>query len=129
MTSSTLTEIRENLVNVNSTNELTRSQLASSTVQITNQVDTSERVKTQMSEMTQKMNELVKGFTSFTGKMDVIALDASEIGETTGHFAELLSESTGAVEEMNATIHQNVSDYVGMMETINEMARVSRQLT
>jgi len=129
MTSSTLAEIRENLVNVNSTNELTRSQLASSTVQITNQVDTSERVKTQMSEMTQKMNELVNGFTSFTGKMDGIAMDASEIGETTGHFAELLSESTGAVEEMNATIHQNVSDYVGMMETINEMARVSRQLT
>ncbi|MFX3675308.1 MAG: methyl-accepting chemotaxis protein [Paenisporosarcina sp.] len=129
MTSSTLDEIRENLVNVNSTNEETRSQLASSTAQITNQVDTSERVKSQMTEMAQKMNELVIGFTNFSGKMDGISLDASDIGETTGHFAELLSESTGAVEEMNATIHQNVSDYVGMMETINEMARVSRHLT
>ncbi|MFD1926901.1 methyl-accepting chemotaxis protein [Sporosarcina siberiensis] len=129
MTADTLVEINTNLTDVNDTNNQSRLQLTDSTGKLSAQTAFTTVVEEKVVGMHSLLSELHSKISTFDGKMALITKDTNDIGLMTASFADLLSESSASLEEVNASIHTTVVDNERMVHTIDGTMRRTRSLS
>lgn len=128
MTADTLSEIHENLNDVNTMNENSRVHLRESTDKLLGQSTITNNAEEKVNAVNTTLSELHSKLTGFDEKMTVILEETSEIGSMTGAFADLISESSASLEEVNATIHTSVADQEQVVLTIEGTMRATQDL-
>lgn len=129
MTADTLVEINANLSDVNDTNNQSRLQLTDSTGKLSAQTEFTTIVEEKVVGMHSLLSDLHSKISTFDGKMASITKDTNDIGLMTASFADLLSESSASLEEVNASIHTTVVDNERMVLTIDGTMRRTRSLS
>ena len=119
LTAVTLVEINGNLEDVNTMNDRSRHNLASSTGKLTTQAALSVDVETKIGMMHGTLSDLHRKFGMFDDKMASITKETTDIGRMTSSFADLLTESSASLEEVNATIHETVADNEQIVATLD----------
>ncbi len=64
----------------------------------------------------------------FDDKMASITKETTDIGRMTSSFADLLTESSASLEEVNATIHETVADNEQIVTTLDGTMRRTKSL-
>lgn len=128
LTSSTLTEIQENLTNVNAMNESAHINLTDSTEKLTEQSRFTVEAEEKVMMIHETLSELHTNFGIFDEKMTSITKETIEIGRMTETFADLIAESSASLEEVNATIHTTVADNEQVVEMIDGTMRSTHEL-
>lgn len=128
LTAVTLTEINSNLTDVNTMNDKSRMNLTDSTGKLVTQVSLTVDVEQKVGQMHMTLNELHQKFSILDQQMASITEETVEIGRMTGTFADLLSESSASLEEVNATIHSTVADNEQIVATLDGTMRRTRDL-
>ncbi len=129
LTAETLTEINTNLTAVNAMNDQSRSNLTGGTDKLVKQVTLTTEVEVKVAEMHHTLQELNQNFSMFDEKMTSITEETKDIGTMTATFADLLSESSASLEEVNATIYTTVDDNEQIVKTISGTMRRTRELS
>ena len=128
LTAVTLTEINTNLRDVNTMNDKSRMNLTDSTGKLVMQVSLTVDVEQKVGQMHSTLNDLHQKFSILDQQMTSITEETVEIGRMTGTFADLLSESSASLEEVNATIHTTVADNEQIVATLDGTMRQTREL-
>lgn len=128
LTSSTLSEIQENLSNVNAMNESAHINLTHSTSKLIEQSAFTVEAEGKVMTIHETLNELHMNFRIFDEKMTSITKETVEIGRMTEKFADIIAESSASLEEVNATIHTTVADNEQVVEMIDGTMRNTHEL-
>ncbi|MFS0688480.1 methyl-accepting chemotaxis protein [Sporosarcina sp. 179-K 8C2 HS] len=128
MTAETLSEINSNLNDVNTMNGRSRENLTANTGKLQSQGVMTVQVEQKIGRMHQTLDGLHRKFEMFDSKMKIISKETSDIGEMTGAFADLLAQSSAALEEVNATVHATVADNEQIVRTLDGTMRKTREL-
>ncbi|WP_203245967.1 methyl-accepting chemotaxis protein [Sporosarcina beigongshangi] len=128
LTAVTLTEINSNLADVNAMNERSRDNLTSSTGRLVTQTALTVDAEAKIGLMHHTLNELHQKFGMFDEKMASITRETTDIGRMTGMFADMLTESSASLEEVNATIHTTVADNEQIVATLDGTMRRTKHL-
>ncbi|WP_318615775.1 methyl-accepting chemotaxis protein [Sporosarcina sp. YIM B06819] len=128
LTAVTLTEINGNLADVNAMNERSRDNLTCSTGRLVTQAALTVDVEAKIGLMHNTLSDLYRKFGIFDNKMASITKDTTAIGQMTGTFANLLTESSASLEEVNATIHTTVADNAQIVATLDGTMRRTKRL-
>ncbi len=129
LTAVTLTEINGNLADVNTMNERSRKNLTNSTGKLVTQAALTVDAELKISVMHNTLNDLHQKFSMFDEKMASITRETTDIGRMTGEFADLLTESSASLEEVNATIHTTVADNEQIVATLDGTMRRTKRLS
>ena len=129
MTAATLAEIHDNLADVNAMNNRSRLNLTGSSGKLAAQTAFTADVEEKVELMHGTLSELHAKFSMFDEKMALITKETNDIGLMTGTFADLLSESSASLEEVNASIHTTVADNERMVVTLDGTMRQTRSLS
>ncbi|GKV56680.1 hypothetical protein NCCP2222_26270 [Sporosarcina sp. NCCP-2222] len=128
MTAATLVEININLADVNKVNGQSSAKLADSREKLHLQVQVTLQAEDRMKGMRDTLGTFHEQFVRFDSNMKEIGNETAAIGNMMKEFADLLAQSSAALEEVNATIHTTVADnehvvetLVGTMETTNRL--------
>lgn len=128
LTAVTLTEINGNLADVNTMNERSRDNLTNSTGRLVTQAALTVDAEMKIGLMHNTLNDLHQKFGMFDEKMASITRETTDIGRMTGEFADLLTESSASLEEVNATIHTTVADNEQIVATLDGAMRRTKLL-
>ncbi len=128
LTAVTLTEINGNLADVNTMNERSRDNLTNSTGRLVTQAALTLDAELKIGVMHNTLNDLHRKFSMFDEKMASITRETTDIGRMTGEFADLLTESSASLEEVNATIHTTVADNEQIVVTLDGTMRRTKLL-
>ena len=128
LTAVTLTEINGNLADVNTMNERSRNNLTNSTGRLVTQAALTVDAELKIGVMHNTLNDLHRKFGMFDEKMESITRETTDIGRMTGEFADLLTESSASLEEVNATIHTTVDDNEQIVATLDGTMRRTKLL-
>lgn len=127
MTAATLAEINLNLADVNEVNGQSRTALAESTEKLYSQVLVTVEAENSIKGMHDTLGTFLGRFVSFDSKMKRIGNETTAIGNMMKEFADLLAQSSAALEEVNATIHTTVDDNEQVVKTlVGTMERTNR---
>ena len=74
------------------------------------------------------LSDLAPKFGMFDDKMASITKETTDIGHMTGTFADLLTESSASLEEVNATIHETVADNEQIVTMLDGTMRRTKSL-
>jgi len=128
LTAVTLVEINGNLENVNTMNDRSRANLTSSTGKLVTQAALSVDAEMKIGLMHNTLSDLHRKFGMFDAKMASITKETTDIGRMTSIFADLLTESSASLEEVNATIHETVADNGQIVTTLDGAMRRTKNL-
>lgn len=128
MTAETLAEINSNLNDVNKMNDQSRTNLLASTGKLKKQFEMTAEAESRVDNMHRTLSGLHAKFELFESKMIVIADETADIGEMTGTFADLLSQSSASLEEVNATVHTTVADNEQIVQTLDGTIKRTKAL-
>ncbi|KAA0966765.1 hypothetical protein FQ087_11235 [Sporosarcina sp. ANT_H38] len=128
LTAVTLSEINGNLEDVNTMNDRSRHNLAGSTGKLVTQAALSVDAEVKIGLMHNTLSDLHRKFGMFDDKMASITKEATDIGRMTSSFADLLTESSASLEEVNATIHETVADNEQIVTTLDVARRRTKSL-
>lgn len=128
LTAVTLVEINGNLEDVNAMNDRSRHNLTSSTGKLVTQAALSVDAETKIELMHNTLSNLHQKFGMFDDKMASITKETTDIGRMTSSFADLLTESSASIEEVNATIHETVADNEQIVTTLDGTMRRTKSL-
>lgn len=128
MTAETLAEINGNLNDVNTMNGQSQKNLTASTNQLSEQGKMTAEAESRIGTMHTTLSGLHSKFEMFESKMKVIAQETTDIGDMTGTFADLLSQSSASLEEVNATVHTTVADNEQIVLTLDGTIKRTKAL-
>ncbi|MFS0575471.1 methyl-accepting chemotaxis protein [Sporosarcina sp. 179-K 3D1 HS] len=128
MTATTLTEINNNLANVNAMNERSSRDLAQSTELLIEQGAMTANAETDVAEMHHTLSRFHDQFEMFDGKMELITQETTDIMRMTGTVADLISESSASLEELNASIQMTVADNEQIVSTLEDTVKRTMSL-
>jgi len=128
LTAVTLVEINGNLENVNTMNDRSRANLTNSTGKLVTQATLSVDAEQKIGLMHNTLSDLHRKFGMFDDKMASITKETTDIGRMTSSFADLLTESSASLEEVNATIHGTVADNEQIVTTLDGTMRRTASL-
>ena len=128
LTAVTLVEINGNLENVNTMNDRSRANLTNSTGKLVTQAALSVDAEMKIGLMHNTLSDLHRKFGMFDDKMASITKETTDIGRMTSSFADLLTESSASLEEVNATIHGTVADNEQIVTTLDGTMRRTASL-
>ena len=129
MTAVTLSEIYTNLSAVNAMNDSSRENLTDSTTKLAAQSAFTIEAETKVNSVHETLSNLHTNFGVFDKKMTAITSETTAIGEMTEMLADLLTESSASLEEVNASIHTTVADNEGVVMTLDGTIENTRSLS
>jgi methyl-accepting chemotaxis protein len=109
-------------------NDRSRHNLSSSTGKLVAQAALSKDAETKIGMMHNTLGDLHRKFDMFDDKMASITKETTDIGRMTSSFADLLTESSASLEEVNATIHETVTDNEQIVTTLDGTKRRTKSL-
>ncbi|WP_339251328.1 methyl-accepting chemotaxis protein [Sporosarcina sp. FSL W8-0480] len=127
-TAETLNEINNNLNDVNKMNSQSRKNLTASTDKLKAQGLITIDAESKIESMHQTLGLLHENLLKFDTKTKMISKDTSDIGNTTGTFADLLAQSSASLEEVNATVHTTVADNEQIVLTLEGTMKRTKEL-
>ncbi|WHT47910.1 methyl-accepting chemotaxis protein [Sporosarcina thermotolerans] len=127
-TAETLNEINNNLTDVNKMNRQSQKNLTASTDKLKSQGLITIDAESKIESMHQTLGLLHENLLMFDTKTKMISIDTSEIGNTTGTFADLLGQSSASLEEVNATVHTTVADNEQIVLTLEGTMKRTKEL-
>lgn len=119
MTAETLVDIQSNLATVNTMNESSRGNLTNSTNKLIAQSTFTIEAEEKVNGVHETLTNLHAKFSIFDERMTSITKETADIGHMTVSLADLLTESSASLEEVNATIHMTVADNEEVVETLD----------
>lgn len=128
MTAETLSKINDNLVNLNEMNEQSSRELVRSTELLKVQGAMTVEAEADVAAMHDTLSGFRDKFDVFDKKMDFITKETTEIMRMSETVADLISESSASLEELNATIHTTVTDNEQIVATLEGTMKRTRSL-
>ncbi len=120
LTDATLKKIDENLVDVNTYNELAVTKLSEGLKQVTVQMEVADDSRTSFNDLSTTMSKLQQELSNFIIDFGMIATDSETIRARTVEFASIIEQSTAAIEELNATLTELTEEQQLIATYINE---------
>lgn len=128
MTAETLVGIQSNLATVNAMNESSRGNLTSSTNKLMAQSTFTTEAEEKVNAVHETLTNLHTKFSYFDERMTSITEETTDIGHMTVSLADLLTESSASLEEVNATIHTTVADNEEVVATLDGTIKSTNSL-
>lgn len=128
MTAETLVDIQSNLATVNTMNESSRGNLSSSTNKLIAQSTFTIEAEEKVNGVHETLTNLHAKFSVFDERMTSITEETADIGHMTVSLADLLTESSASLEEVNATIHTTVADNEEVVATLDGTIKSTNSL-
>lgn len=128
MTAESLVDIQSNLATVNTMNESSRGNLTSSTNKLIAQSTFTIEAEEKVNGVHEPLTNLHAKFSVFDERMTSITEETVDIGHMTVSLADLLTESSASLEEVNAIIHTTVADNEEVVATLDGTIKSTNSL-